>query len=99
MAAKQLSSAEMEVTVARIAELVAEHGALPANELKAVRRFLPQLKAALEARQLEVTKQVRKPLFAQVESGLRERPLAVAELVKCVFGASAAEVKLGLIAC
>lgn len=92
MASKQLSNAEIEVTVACIAELVAEHGALPANELKAVRRSLSQLKVALEARKLEVTKQVRKPLLAQVEGGFRERPLAVAvaELVKCVFGASAA---------
>jgi hypothetical protein len=91
--AKALSQAQIDEIVTRLVALVEEHGALPAHDLKSVRRILPQLMSALEKRGVEVAKQVRVPLRAQICRALRERPMALKELGNEVVGSSTTELK------
>jgi len=69
--------------------------ALPAADLRLVRRHLPALRSRLETLGFEVTaSQVRRPLLGQISSALESGFVPTKALEKLVAGASAKEVKV-----
>lgn len=85
---------DLDALVATVETAMRGRAALPAADLRLVRRHLPALRARLEALGLEVTSsQVRRPLLAQLASALEGGFVPAKELEKRVAGASATEVK------
>lgn len=85
---------DLDALVATVEAAMRGRAALPAADLRLVRRHLPALRARLEALGLEVTSsQVRRPLLAQLASALDGGFVPAKELEKRVAGASVKEVK------
>jgi hypothetical protein len=84
---------DFDMLVDRLAGLVAKHGALPAAELRKVRRHLPAMGSRLVALGLEVGSNVRRPLETQIRDLLRRGFVPAKGLERRLAGASGREVK------
>lgn len=87
---------DVEGLVARVVASLEVHAALPAAELRAIRKHLPALRPQLEERGFEVGTQVRRPLRAQLESLIADGFVPLKGIEKRVAGATAREVKAAL---
>lgn len=87
---------DLDALVSTVQAAMRSHAALPAPELRLVRRHLGALRPRLEALGLEVTSQVRRPLEAQLVDVLSAGFVLSRGIEKRVAGASAKEVKAAL---
>ena len=86
-----------DALVALVERTLRDRAALPAAELRAVRRHLGELRPRLEALGLEVTaSQVRQPLATQLRGALAAGGVGAPALLKRVAGASAKEARAAL---
>jgi hypothetical protein len=78
-----------------VVAVLAQHPALPAAELRAVRKHIPALAARLQALGYEVTpKQIRWPLQQQLKKLATHATIPLKGLDKHVLGGSSAEIKV-----
>lgn len=87
---------DVEGLVARVVASLEVHAALPAADLRAIRKHLPLLRPQLEALGFEVGTQVRRPLRAQLESLTAGGFVPLKGIEKRVAGATGREVKATL---
>lgn len=87
---------DLDALVSTVVTAMRSHAALPAAELRLVRRHLGALRPRLEALGLEVTSQVRRPLAAQLVDVLSSGFVLSKGIEKRVAGASSKEVKAAL---
>jgi hypothetical protein len=87
------TSIDLDALVGRIDDLVRAHGALPRDELRAIKRHLFAIAPRLVARGLEVGSNVRRPLEAQLLDLANDGFMPRKGLERRVAGASAREVK------
>lgn len=85
-----------EVLIAQVEAALEAHAALPAAQLRGVKRHLPALRERLLALGFEVTTTVRRPLAGQLLAALAGGFVPVKGLEKRVLGATAKEVKATL---
>lgn len=81
--------------LARIDALVAAHGAVPSAEMRSIKRHLPVLRAALEARGHEIASTIRRPLEQQLRDAVTSFTPSK-ELGRHVAGGSAREIKVAV---
>ncbi len=87
---------DVEGLLARAVASLEVHAALPAVELRAIRKHLPALRPRLEALGFEVGTQVRRPLRTQLESLMAAGFVPRKGIEKRVAGATGREVKAAL---
>ncbi len=93
---KSAKAVDLDALLAQIEATLATHAALPATQLRAVKRHLPALRERLEARGLEVSANVRRPLAAQLLAALEAGFTPLKGIEKRVAGATPREVKVAL---